>query len=323
VAHNLNFKNGKASMFYVNEVPWHKVGTKLDKPATAEEAIKAAQLNYHVSKQPLYRHDGDGYISVSGIFVTVREDTNTALGKVGTDYKVVQNSEAFCFFDSLVGEGEAIYETAGALGKGERIWILAKLPEYIKLNNEDIINKYLLLYNSHDGSSSIKAKLTPIRVVCNNTLSFALNDRKEKEISVRHTRNVEAKLKEAHKLLGLTNVIYSNLEEIFNKMTLRKIAGSELVGYVKTLIPDNPEALHNTKTENIRETIYKLYDQNELEPTVYKAYNTITEYVDHTMSTSALTGPKNLYNKKLKSMWFGSGELLKQKAFKLATEILN
>ena len=204
-------------MFYVGETPWHELATKLDRPATAHEAIKAAQLDYQVEKKPLRaivyhtRHS-----PVDDHYATVRMDTREVLGIVGNRYSPIQNRDAFSFFDSLVGSDEAIYHTAGALGKGERIWILAKLPSYIKVKGEDIVEKYLLLTNSHDGSSLVRAKLTPVRVVCSNTLTAAL-DGMEEEVRIRHTPNSTAKLEQAHKLLGLTNSLYDQLEIIFNR----------------------------------------------------------------------------------------------------------
>ena len=172
MSHNLNVTNNKTSMMYIGESPWHKLGTKLDKPATAFEAIQAAQLDFMVVKFPIktVRHE----LPVENHFATVRTDTLQTLGVVGSRYEPIQNKDAFDAFDTLVGEGEAIYHTAGALGKGERIWLLAKLPDYIRVNLNDIVEKYLLLVNSHDGSGSVKVKLTPIRVVCENTLSMAL-----------------------------------------------------------------------------------------------------------------------------------------------------
>ena len=172
MSHNLNQANGKAAMMYVGEVPWHGLGTKLDKPATAAEAIEAAGLNFTVEKWPMRTQRGS--LPVNNHFATVRTDTKEVLGVVGSRYEPIQNKDAFTAFDSLVGEGEAIYHTAGALGKGERIWILAKMPDYIRINGNDIVEKFLLLTNTHDGTSVVRVKLTPIRVVCENTLSIAL-----------------------------------------------------------------------------------------------------------------------------------------------------
>jgi phage/plasmid-like protein (TIGR03299 family) len=161
--------------------------------------------------------------TVPNTYATVRNDTGDILGVVGSRYQPIQNREAFSFFDALVGSDEAMYHTAGVLGKGERIWIMAKLPNYIQVGKKDIVDKYLLLINSsHDGSTVVRAKLTPIRVVCNNTLSVALSGT-EQEVRVRHTANAVQNSKKLTKLLGLTNILYyEQFDSIFNRMALRK-----------------------------------------------------------------------------------------------------
>lgn len=320
MSHQLEIVNGQASMFYIGDAPWHNLGKKLDRPATAEEAIVAANLDYRVVKKPLFAAiNGKQRSEVPNHFATVRMDNSVVLGVVGNRYMPLQNKDAFGFFDGLVGEGEAMYHTAGVLGKGERIWILAKLPGYIRVGKQDLINKFLLLTNSHDGSSLVRAKLTPIRVVCNNTLTAALQG-SEQEVRIRHTPSALDKLEEAHKLLGLTNELYQQLDYIFNRMALKKVTNKQLLDYVQTLIPDNPDAEFKTRTENIRNTILELHESGagaELcRGTVWGAYNALTEYVDHTTNTKDA-------NKRLNSIWFGNGERLKTKAFQLAENFLN
>lgn len=323
MAHNLyTDANGKTSMFSVREVPWHKLGTVLDNPATAEEAIAAAGLDFTVIKKPVEVKVNGHYEPIDGRFATVRTDTMKPLGVVGSRYEVVQNREAFNFFDALVGEGEAMYETAGVLGQGERVWIMAKLPSFIRVGKGDDIGKYLLLALSHDGSSPIIAKLTPIRVVCNNTLSMALRD-SSTEVRIRHTANAGEQLKIAHKILGLTNQMYEQVNAIFNKMATVTISDKQLLEYCKTLIPDNEKAESNTRAENQRNTILELThtgagaNLETAKGTLWGAYNAATEYSDHfkTYQGSAIN--------KLESVWFGSGQSFKQHAFDAAVEIIN
>ena len=314
MAHNLNIVNGKASMMYVKEAPWHGLGTRLEKLATSEEAMEVANLGFTVVKAPLKAVVANGMVNVAGRFATVRTDTNDVLGVVGSRYTIVQNKDAFRFFDGLVGEGEAMYETVGALGLGEKIWILAKLPSYIRVNGDDIVDKYLLLSNSHDGSSIIRAKLTPIRVVCHNTLSMALQGA-EQEVRIRHTASAEERLEVGHKIIGLSNVLYNDLAEIFQQMAVVKVTNAQLVDYVKTLVPDNELAENHTRTENIRAKILELHEvgagSNMSRGTAWGAYNAVTEYTDHVYTTTAV-------DKKLESVWFGVGAKLKVEAFDLA-----
>jgi phage/plasmid-like protein (TIGR03299 family) len=167
-------------MMYVGAEPWHGLGQKLDGPATSVEAIQAAHLDWDVIKVPLFTKQRGRYRDIPNRFGVVRADKSSkgdtaVLGIVGASYKPFQNRQAFAWFDGIVGEGKAIYHTAGALGEGERVWILAKLPGEIRVLGDDVVNKFLLLSNSHDGESSIQVKFTPIRVVCNNTLTMALS----------------------------------------------------------------------------------------------------------------------------------------------------
>ena len=168
------------SMMYHGERPWHKLGKPLDHPATATEAITAAGLDWSVTLSPCYAGgegdevDAPKYLPIAGKRAVVRTDRQLAIGVVGTRYRPIQNTDAFGFFDAVVGEGKAIYETAGSLNDGRRIWMLARVPGDIWVADEDNVKKYLLLCNSHDGGSPLRALFTPIRVVCENTLRAAL-----------------------------------------------------------------------------------------------------------------------------------------------------
>lgn len=320
MAHNLEIRYGQASMFYTGETPWHTLGKRLERPATAAEAIEAARLDFTVVKRPLKAViNGRQYSDVPNAFATVRTDTKQVLGVVGARYEPVQNIDAFNFFDPIIDRDEACYETAGVLGRGEKIWLLAKLPDYIKVGKQnDPVEKFVLLYNSHDGSSVVRAKLTAIRVVCSNTLSVALSGA-EQEVRIRHTASAADRLKQAHEILGLTNQLYQQLDYIFNRMALKKVTGSQLVEYVKTLIPDNPAAENNTRTENMRSKIIELHDSvkdaSMHRGNLFGAYNAVTEYVDHYSSQKDAS-------KQLKSIWWGSGEILKKRAYQLAESML-
>jgi len=301
----------------VGPSPWHNLGTELVNPATASEAIEAAGLNYTVVKKRLkevveLNHPGD----VSDRWATVRTDTGDVLGIVGDSYEPIQNRDAFRFFDTLVGTDEAIYETAGVIGRGERIWILAKLPGFIKVHRNDIVSKYLLLSNSHDGSSLVRVKLTPIRVVCNNTLTAALQG--AGEVQIRHTLNAAEDMKQALTLLGLSNSLYEQLDAVFNRMALTEISDKQLLDYVKALVPDNEEEEDNAKIQGIRKAFLELYESGHgadlSRGTLWGAFNCVTEYTDHEMEGD----PTN----RLESIWFGRGEQLKLKAFQLAERMM-
>ena len=165
-------------------------------------------MNYEVEKKELWTIADPTNIEevkkLSTHFATVRTDTAQILGVVGSKYEIVQNRTAFSFFDSLVQDGSGIkYETAGALGNGERIFITAKLPDILRIGRNDDIEQYIFLTTSHDGSGSIMAAFTPVRIVCNNTLNAALRNHSN-AVYIKHTANAEEKLKEAARIISIS-----------------------------------------------------------------------------------------------------------------------
>ncbi|HLZ18747.1 MAG TPA: DUF932 domain-containing protein [Smithellaceae bacterium] len=289
--------------------PWRDLGIRLNHPRTAREVIEIAGLNYTVVKKPL--------LSIPGAYITVRTDNGDILGVVNSGYKPVQNIDAFAFFDSLVAEDEATYETAGVLGKGERIWILARLSGDINVHGNDIVSKYLLLTNSHDGCPQVQVKITPIRLVCNNTLTSALLG--AGDISIRHEPNTGTYLKQASTLLGLSNALYEQLEVIFNDMANKKITTDRLRKYVQALVPNNEDLENTARTERICNSVLRLHDSGRgahlARGTVWGAFNSVAEYTDYMMSDEDS-------DTRLHSIWFGRGEQLKVKAFSLARRLM-
>jgi phage/plasmid-like protein (TIGR03299 family) len=293
------------------------MGIELTNVPTSRKAIEAAGLDYTVVKKPLKdvvekSHPADP----SHRWATVRTDTGEVLGIVGDSYKPVQNRDAFAFFDTLVSADKAIYDTAGALGHGEHVWILAKLPGFITVRGKDIVNKYLLLSNSHDGSSPVRVKLTPVRVVCNNTLSAALQG--AGEVRVPHTSQAPKDLEQARSLFSLANVLYGRLEPIFTRMALKKITDKQLMDFVKALVPDNEENADKAKATAIQKACLDLHESGQgaelSRGTLWGAFNCVAEYSDHKMEEDPLA--------RLASIWFGRGARLKLKAFQLAERMM-
>ena len=327
MAHNIEIRNGEASMFYVDAEPWHGLGRKLNEPATAEEAIRAAKLDWEVFKVPLYAQQSTIRHRVKDKFGVVRRDLwggdkCPVLGIVGRQYTPLQNKDAFCFFDPIVGEGAAIYHTAGVLGEGERIWILAKLPEVIRVTGDDIVNKYLLLSNSHDGNSAVQVKFTPIRVVCQNTLTMALSQ--GRTVRVAHTKSLPERLQAAEKLLGIVRTHFDIIEKTFSEMTKVNLNRERLGEYYQLVFPnssdpDNERAIK--RVQDNRLLAEHFFDQGKgnrakgVEGTLWAAYNGITELIDHRFTQSS-------DDQRLKSVWFGSGYFIKARAFRIAEEKL-
>lgn len=320
----------KHAFFSVKEKPWHNLGRIISDYPTSAEAIEYAELNYEVIKTSLYTaYSENTKIVVPDLYSTLRTDTQTVLGVVGKDYQIVQNKDAFSFFDSIVGGDGILYETAGALGKGERIFITAKLPDYIRVGKEDLIEKYLFLTTSHDGSGSITAAFTPIRIVCANTLNAALRTQTN-TVRIRHTSNAQARLEQAHKVMGISDQLSSDLENIFNHWTKVRISDSEVKKLISLALAPSPVIVNQVKNDEIEELSscfsniienayqYALSDETQLmtttEGTLFGAYNAVTGYFQNVRTYKDSEA-------KLKSLLLGgNAQLRSQSAFNLCQE---
>ncbi|MBB1286817.1 DUF945 domain-containing protein [Flavisolibacter sp. BT320] len=341
MAHNINFneQTGKHSFFSVKEKAWHGLGQIVQGYPTSREALEAAGLNYRVEKRKLFTYDNQNLfgnadtiapnILVPNYHATIRTDNEAVLGVVGRDYEVVQNVDAFAFFDAIVGGDGIQYETAGALGKGERIFITAKLPGYIKVANDDLIEKFLFLTTSHDGFGSITAAFTPVRIVCNNTLNAALKN-SSNAIKIRHTANAKERLEEAHKVMGISNGLSQQMEAIFNHWAKVRITDKEVRKLIILALTPNKEVLQKVQAGNEDEISSRfsnlcdaVYEYNLTSPTqktettkgtVFGAYNALTGYFQNVKSYKDDEA-------KLKSLMYGGTAQTKtQKAFALCTD---
>lgn len=283
MAHNLNIKkDGKAS-FASTEKAWHGLGQIVEGAMTSKEAIELGGLDYQVIKKPLFTEVNGQKIEVADNFVTLRSDNNDTLGVVGNRYEIVQNADAFSFFDAIVGQGQAIFETAGALGKGERIFISAKMPDYIRIGNtDDITEVYVILTNTHDGSGSVIAAITPVRIVCANTLRMALKNTINK-VSIRHTKNVESNLMEAHKLLQISNNYITEMKATMNALALKKVTDKQVYDLVNNLFPSTSE--NTTRIDNLRQQVLTDYfagvGQEKIKGTAWGVVNGLTHFTSH------------------------------------------
>ncbi|SHM52422.1 DUF932 domain-containing protein [Flavobacterium saccharophilum] len=344
MAHNINYneQSGKHSFFSTKQTAWHNLGQIITDYPTSAEAILHAGLDYEVEKRKLFTPtsaeiilDNESIhnkIEVPNYFSTVRTDNDAVLGVVGKDYQIVQNRDAFSFFDSIVVGDGILYETAGALGKGERIFITAKLPDYIRVGNDDLIEKYLFLTTSHDGSGSITAAFTPIRIVCNNTLNAAMNN-KTNTARIRHTSNAKQRLEQAHKVMGISDMLSSQMESIFNHWTKIRITDNEVKKLIRSALVPSKEVLKtiqngregelSTCFTNMVDSAFEYAMSNPTQlmgttkGTVFGAYNAITGYFqnvrnyksDEAKLTSILMG--------------GTGQIRTQSAFNLCVNFAN
>jgi phage/plasmid-like protein (TIGR03299 family) len=306
------------SMFYHGERPWHNLGTPLDHPASAAEAIAAAGLDWRVELAPAFALG----VEIPRVRAVVRTDRREPLGVVGERYAPVQNAEAFAFFDHLIGEGQAAYETAGALDRGRRIWLLAKLPGTVLVAKEDEVGKYLLLSTSHDGKSPLRALFTPIRVVCENTLRAALSEGTHSGVSVRHVGDVLGKAQEARRLLGITIKYFDAFEKQSKAFAGRSLTGETVRAYFRDLVPD-PKDADPARATATRETFIRLFETGKgsdlpsARGTLWGAVNAAVEYVDYERPTRLSAGESER-TKRFESSLFGSGAALKERAWSLA-----
>lgn len=322
--HNLAETNGRPAMMYIGEVPWHQLGTRLNAPATAEEAIVAAGLDYGVELAAMQTNDGT---PISNRKAVVRTDTSSVLGVVGNGYVPVQNRQSFAFLDAIVADGGLRYHTAGALGKGERVWLLAKLPNHIRVrNSDDLVDKFLLLSNAHDGTAALRVFFTPIRVVCQNTLNMAETRSHGQGVSILHRGDLAAKIGEAQRVLGLAQRFYDDAEARINQLASVYPTQLQLASYFKALYPNPPEGVDNTKAVKTFDELFRLFDEGighsdpAIKGTAWAAFNAVTEFVDHVRPTRG-SNDKDRASNRLRSIWFGSGARIKQKAWHLALEI--
>jgi phage/plasmid-like protein (TIGR03299 family) len=250
------------TMFFVRVAPWHGLGVCVDSALNSAEALQQSGLDWNVIQRPIMSALLEGgtstYMPIPGYKANIRDTDQKVLGVVSDRYKVVQNHEAFAFTDALLGEG-VTYETAGSLHDGKKVWLLAKLSERYTIMDEQI-EPYLVFHNSHDGGGSIRIAVTPIRVVCQNTLNLALSQAKRAWATI-HVGDLANKMDEAHNTLALATRYMDNLGTEFENLTRIQLTDNRVMEYIEMLLPMNaePTALHTRNVETIREDLRMRY----------------------------------------------------------------
>jgi phage/plasmid-like protein (TIGR03299 family) len=311
------------TMAYYGDVPWHGLGKRVPARATSAEMIAAAGLDWKVEKRPARgaKLNKKGEASRYELIRVPRPDEEEILlGVVSKRYEPLQNEEAFAFFDPIVGQNKACFETAGALGDGERIWAMAKMPDAIEVVRGDDCYKYLLLSNTHDGQGSVTIKFTSIRVVCQNTLMLALNNG-AKAFTVRHSKRMADRLEEVADILRIAREVYEESASIFRQMAKVQLDAAALAEYLDLVFPktagqkergEEPE-----RWTHVRETFETLPDLNlpGVKGTLWAAYNAITRFEDYKHSRNEEDS-----SERLERMWFGSSADTKLTALLQAKE---
>lgn len=271
------------TMFSVREAPWHGLGTIIKDAPTSEDAIIKAGLDWKVIQKDIYVPDG--VKPIEGYKANVRDRDQKVLGVVSNRYRVVQNDEAFAFTEDLLGGGEIFYETAGSLSGGRRVWMLARIPKQYIINGDEI-TPYLVFTNSHDGSGSIKVAITPVRVVCQNTLNLALRNA-ERSWSTMHTVNIKDRMLEAGRTLGLAGAYMTELSRSFEKLHKIPMKNGKMQDFVNDLIPLKDDMSDITKKNigSMRDGIIFRYlyapDLETLDEDGYRAINAVSDWATH------------------------------------------
>lgn len=267
-------------MFYVRETPWHGLGTRVITAPSSKEALELAGLDWKVNQQPIYTETEE----ISGYKANVRSTDGKVLGVVTDRYRIVQNDEAFAFTDALLGEGVR-YETAGSLFGGKRIWLLAHMPHEYIISGERI-SPYLVFSNTHDGSGAVKVALTPVRVVCNNTLNLALSTAK-RSWSMIHTGNIENKLQEARDTLFMAEKYMDHLGKEFENLRKIRITDKQVIDYMELLLPVEADATlqQRRNISRLREDMKMRYfdapDLQDVGNNAYRFVNAVSDFCTH------------------------------------------
>lgn len=321
------------NMMYVGDRPWHGLGVKLPNAPTIGEGIQSAGLAWTVSKQNLYLGDG----RKTEFFATVRESDKSILGYVGPDYTVLQNADAFAWFDPFLQSGLATLETAMSLRGGSRVAILAKIasdPIVIVSKSNDAIERYILLSNGHDGKLACRVGFTPVRVVCHNTLTMAHRSGASKLLRVKHHANVKENINEIREIMNVANSEFEATADQFRSLAAKEINYADLKKYIKKVFRQTPEdALETTpaiefvdatdpetrKGETLCNRILPLFDSgrgNDLpgvKNTYWAAYNAITEYLSYERGRTQ--------DVRLDSLYYGQAATFNQRALNVALDM--
>ena len=269
------------SMFYVRETPWHGLGTKVLEAPASKDALQLAGLNWRVLQEPIYTATEE---LIDGYKANVRDSDRKVLGVVTDRYRVIQNDEAFAFTDGLLGEGVK-YETAGSLQGGRKVWLLAHMPHEYIISGERI-SPYLLFSNTHDGSGAIKVALTPIRVVCQNTLNLALAGAK-RSWSMIHTGDIREKMQEAKDTLFLAEKYMDELGKEFEALRMRKLTDKQVMEYIEILLPiedgSTPQQEKNMKRlrEDMKIRYFDAPDLQGVGKNAYRFVNAVSDFATH------------------------------------------
>lgn len=304
------------SMFYVRETPWHGLGTRLIEAPTTEAAIIQAGLNWSVERRPLWTQDNTGKTVPTGEGqAIIRTSDDQVLGIVGDQYRPLQNTEAFKFFDPFVSSGAVELETAGSLRGGRRIWVLARIKDATaEVVKGDPILGYFLLSNSHDGTQAVRVGFTGTRVVCANTMAMAHESGESRLLRARHTKGLERGLEVVQSTIDFARREFTATIEQYRFLAAKGFDRASLDAFVRKIFGSPEQSARNDATIA---DIISLVDAREqqlpgVKGTWWGAYNAVTDYLSHQYGKSQ--------DSRVNSLWFATGATKSEQALALATQ---
>jgi phage/plasmid-like protein (TIGR03299 family) len=318
MAHELEFVNGQAQMAYAGDLPWHGLGVKVSNDLTPEQMLKAAGLDWTVDPIELFAEVGDKRLA-TGHRALVRSTDQRVIDVITDDWNPVQNIEAFEFFNDFVAHGDMSMETAGSLKDGKIVWALAKVKESFDLfGGKDRVDAFLHFTNPHQYGQSIDVRFTPIRVVCNNTLTLSLNTKSKNMVKVSHRRQFDPdQVKEA---LGVAKQKLAKYKEMAEFLSKKRYTNEDVVDYFKRIFPvlttkqDSKKELSNSAERGLEIVKYDSQPGAEFgKGTYWELFNAVTFMTDHEIGRSV--------DSRLTSAWYGANKNLKTKALELAVEM--
>jgi phage/plasmid-like protein (TIGR03299 family) len=303
------------SMFYVGQKPWHGLGTVIqDGFISPKEALTLAGLNWKVETEPCFLSDGT---RVPKTMITRRDTDKSILGTVGDRYHPLQNEDAFNWFEPFIESRSASFETAGSLKDGKVVWVLAKtnIPKAEVCKN-DVIDSYILLSHSHDGTLSIRGGFTPIRVVCNNTLSMSHKNASSKLLRMKHTKNSKIAMEKVREIMDIANSDFIATIEQYKYLASKAINKKDLERYITLSFNNSDDAEKELRKSTIErvEYLFEHGQGHELAgKTYWGAYQAANEYLNY---EKGRTQDNRLHN-----LWFGTGVEQNNKMLQVATDM--
>lgn len=312
MAHELEMINGQAQHAFVGELPWHGLGTQVDPDIAPREMMKAAGVDWRVQEVESFV-EFNGKRVPTGQKALVRETDGRVLTQVGKNWHPVQNEEAFDFFAEFVERGQMQMHTAGSLKNGEIIWALAKVDDDFELFNGDKVESYMLFSNPHQYGKTIDIRFTPIRVVCNNTLTLSLQQQGQAAVRVNHRSAFDADaVKEMMGIAHFKMGQYKEMAQFLGSKRTTEETVKQYFGHLLGTSKKNEGELSRT-AERAMEVLIEQPGAEFAEGSWWTAFNAITYMTDHELGRSADT--------RLQSAWYGANRKLKTSALELALEM--